>query len=130
MTIKNLPRQLFLIDGIGALVSAFSLGVVLVYFEAVFGMPRKLLIPLALTAVLFALYSLTCYWKKPGNWQPFLRFIAIVNLLYCGVTICLVLQQYQNLTGLGITYFILELAIVIPLALFEWKTAGSQKELT
>lgn len=123
------PYQLFLIDGIGALVSAFSLGVVLVQFESVIGMSQALLFPLALAACLFATYSLTCYFKKPKNWRPFLRFIGVVNLLYCCVTIGLVIQQYQNLTGLGVTYFVLELAIIIPLALFEWKTAGSQKKL-
>lgn len=118
------PSKLFLIDGIGAVVSAFFLGVVLVRLESLIGMPPKLLLPLSYAAYLFAVYSFTCYFKTPNNWRPFLRTIAIVNLLYCCVTIGLVVQQYHNLTGLGLTYFILEKAIIIPLAFIELKTAN------
>ncbi|MEL6140721.1 MAG: hypothetical protein AAFU67_03805, partial [Bacteroidota bacterium] len=44
------PKQLFLIDGLGATLTAICLGVVLTRLESLFGMPRTILIPLSLVA--------------------------------------------------------------------------------
>ncbi len=117
------PRKLFLLDGIGAIVSALSLGVVLVQFESIFGMPKQVLYCLAAAASIFAIYSLTCYFSNIKYWRPFLKVIAFANLSYCFATAILVFYFYQELTVLGILYFVLEKLIVVPLALFELKTA-------
>lgn len=55
------PRRLFLIDGLGAIVSAVLLGVVLVRFEHLFGMPQKARYFLALFPSFFAGYDIFCY---------------------------------------------------------------------
>ena len=117
------PRNLFLLDGIGALVSAIMLGVVLVQFESFFGMPASVLQYLALAAGIFSVYSFSQYIRFPQNWAPYLRFIAIVNLLYCAVTLILVIFLYGQLTYGGILYFIGEIILVVTLALFELRTA-------
>jgi len=70
-------RRLFLIDGIGALVSAVMLGLVLTVWAPVFGMPRRVLIPLALVAAGFAIYSLTCSVRTHD--PKFLFAIAVAN---------------------------------------------------
>ncbi len=118
------PKQLFLLDGIGAVLSAFSLGVILIQFKNYFGMPREELFFLALAACFFAAYSLFCYVRTPKNWRPFLRFIAIVNLVYCCITIGLVVLFQSKLTILGMIYFILELIIIIVLVSLEFKIAS------
>ena len=118
------PRKAFLIDGLGALLSAFLLGVVLVRLEYAFGMPRKVLYPLALIACVFAVYSLSCYWFLPQNRGPYLRAIAVANLLYCCLTLGLVVYFYPQLTVLGVAYFFMEIGIVVILAVAEIKTSG------
>ncbi len=113
------PKRLFLIDGIGAVVSAIFLGVVLVQVEVYIGMPKTVLYVLASLACLYAIYSLSCSFFLPANWRPFLKGIALANLLHCGLTLGLVIYFYQKLTVLGITYFLLEMMIVVGLVVLE-----------
>lgn len=118
------PQTLFLIDGLGALLSAFLLGIVLTYFESTFGMPHKVLYFLSAFACLFALYSFWNYWKFKENWKPYLRVIATVNLLYCLLTASLVIYFRQELTTWGCLYFLLEMMVIIGLVVLEFKTVG------
>lgn len=106
------PRKLFLVDAFGAVLSAFSLGVLLVLFENHFGMPKEKLYYLAAVAVAFAVYSFRCYFRFPNNWRLFLAIIAASNFIYSLVTLCLIVLLYQDLTILGLIYFILELIIL------------------
>lgn len=118
------PQKLFLIDALGALLSALMLGGVLVYFRELIGLPQRILYLLAGLAALFAVYSFTCFLRTPVNWRPYLRLIATVNLLYCCLTAVLVFL-YQDVTALGIAYFVAEIIIVVSLAIYEWRTAQS-----
>jgi len=120
LTFKNL----FLIDSLGALTTAFLLGVVLVRLESIFGMPPNVLYSLAAVAVGFMIYSLVCYQAVRENWQLFLRAIAIANLLYCVLTLALVIYFWADLTMLGVAYFFGEAIIVTSLALIELKIAS------
>ncbi|MEO1260508.1 MAG: hypothetical protein AAFZ15_17055 [Bacteroidota bacterium] len=123
--IKRLaPKKLFLIDGIGALLSAFLLGAIWTRFENIFGMPRSALYILALLPCFFAIYDFICYFKIKENWSPFLKVIAFANLLYCLISIGFLFNHYQQLTVLGLIYFFLELLIVILLAGIELKMAA------
>ena len=106
---KEEPKKLFLIDGFGALISAFLLGIVLVQYESAFGMPRKELYILSLLAVGFAIYSFTCSWKLPQNWQIYMKTIAVVNSLYCCLTLGLMFYHREVITTLGIVYFLGEI---------------------
>jgi hypothetical protein len=116
------PKTLFIIDGLGALVSAFLLGVVLVQFKSLFGMPKETLYLLAFLPCLFALYDLFCYLKVTKNELLFLKGIALANLLYCCLSIGLVSYHYNQLTNLGIAYFVLELLVVLVLVSIQLKT--------
>lgn len=111
-------RRLFLVDGIGALASAVMLGLVLTTWEPVFGMPSRVLVPLALVAVAFAAYSLTCHRKNVG--PDFLLGIAVANTLYCGVTLALVLAHRTSLTWLGLAYFVGEVLVILGLVAVEF----------
>jgi hypothetical protein len=59
ITNKISPKNLFLLDSLGALLSAILLGVILVSFENAFGMPQKTLYTLSYTAIIFSIYSLS-----------------------------------------------------------------------
>lgn len=122
-TFKTNPRKLFLIDAFGAVLSAFSLGVILVQFKSYFGMPLEKLYYLSAVACVFAMYSFFCYFRFPTNWRPFLKLIAISNLIYSSITLGLVIYLYEELMPLGLIYFLLELIILIILVRVELKVA-------
>lgn len=124
------PKKFFLIDSIGALLSAFLLGVVLTRFEDTFGMPQKVLYWLSFMACVFSAYSFFCYIGIKGNWKPYLKIISVVNLLYCCLTMTLVIYFFQKLTVPGMLYFILEIIVVTILALIELKMASSPDGLS
>ena len=113
------PKTLFLIDGLGALLTAFLTGVILRKFEDNFGMPQKHLIILSILACIFAVYSMSCYFFVGKNWRLFLKIIAVSNLMYCVLTAYLIIVLYQQLTILGIIYFIGEILIIIGLVYIE-----------
>lgn len=117
------PRQLFFIDGLGACVSAFVLSMVLANFVPVFGMPLSVLTVLALIPGFFAFYSFGCYFFLNDNWHPFLKGIAVANLLYCCLTIGLVVHHFGKLTVYGVGYFVIEILVVFSLIFLELKTS-------
>ncbi|AHM62826.1 hypothetical protein D770_22905 [Flammeovirgaceae bacterium 311] len=118
------PRKLFLIDSLGGLLSAIMLGLILTRFENTFGMPEEVLYPLAFMACIFFTYSFICFLSKTANWRPYMKIIAITNLMYCCLTIVLIIYLYQKLTVLGLMYFILEIIVITVLAIVELKTAA------
>jgi hypothetical protein len=120
------PRKLFLLDSGGALLTAFLTGVILVRFQAFFGMPQKPLIILSVIALFFAVYSLGCYFFAGRHWRVCLRLIALANLLYCCATAGLVLFFYSSLSIFGVLYFVGELIVVGVLIGIEWLALSSR----
>ena len=120
--ITSNPKLVFLLDCLGALLSAFLLGVVLTSFEPIFGMPRQVLYGLAALAGLFAVHSFLNYRWFKENWRPYLRGIAIVNLLYCCLTAALVIYFRQELTKWGLLYFLQEMVVIMVVVGLEFKT--------
>jgi len=113
------PKNIFLIDSIGAFLTAFFLIGILARFEEFFGMPPTVLYTLSFIACVYAVYSFCCYFFLAGNWLPFLQVIAIANLVYCFLTISFVIYFYQKLTSLGLIYFLLELIVLCSLIVVE-----------
>jgi len=113
-------RTLFLLDFLGAVLSAVLLGVVLVRYQAYFGMPVHVLYSLSFVACAFAVYSGSCYLLRVSN-AVFLRIIAVANCTYCAVTIALLFQFYHSLTTLGLVYFIAEIFVIAFFGRMEWR---------
>jgi predicted membrane-bound spermidine synthase len=122
------PRKIFLIDALGAMLTATLLAFLLAPFEHFFGMPSHILYFLAMIAMIFACYSLACFFIVKHNWQLFLKIIAIANLMYCVLSVGLVVQYYQVITLWGIVYFSLEVILVVALVILEWKVTKKGKE--
>jgi hypothetical protein len=123
--IKQLdPRKLFLIDSIGAVVTALLTGVLLAQFESFFGVPAQTLYLLSIAPVLYAVYSLVCYLRFPASWRMLMRIIASANLLYVIVVNVWMLFFQPGITGWGIMYFVGEFFIVAGIAAIELKTAA------
>jgi len=123
------PKRLFLIDSLGALLTAFLTGVMLRKFEADFGMPQKHLNVLSILACVFSIYSISCHFFVGKNWRIYLKIIAISNLIYCVFTAGLVMILYQQLTILGVIYFVGEILIVIGLVYTELSVASKNSTL-
>jgi hypothetical protein len=110
LTLK--PKRLFLIDGLGAFITALGafitalfLCTILTRFEEDFGMPEKVLNPLSILACVYCIYSISCYFFVGKHWRPFLNVIAIANIMYCCITLVVVIVFYYALTLLGLIYF-------------------------
>jgi hypothetical protein len=117
-------KKLFLIDSLGALLSAFLLGVILVRFESSFGMPRNVLYFLSITACTMSIYSFMNYLLIKKNRKYYLKIIACTNLFYCCLTLGLTLYFNKELTTLGLIYFLSELVVIITLVIVELKSAS------
>lgn len=113
-------KNIFLIDGIGALFSVLCL-LVLFNFEDFFGMPRSYLILFIFLASVFSIFSLSCYFLKPANWKKYLTIIAVLNFLYCLLTGISVFRNVNSLTLPGFIFFAAELVVILILVGYEWK---------
>ncbi len=122
---NNNPKKLFLIDGFGAMLSAFLLGVVLVKFEGIFGIPKTTLYFLASLPCLFAVYDFYCYYSIDKNLGLFLRVIAITNLIYCIISLGLAIYHKEVITNFGWAYILMEIVVVSALAVIELRAAKS-----
>jgi len=118
------PKQYFVVDGLGALVSAFMLGVVLVSFESFFGIPKQALYILAALPCFFTLYDLFCYLRVEKNLGRYLRIIAMVNIAYCCLSLGFAFYHFNSLTIWGWSYIIGEIIIVIALSIIEIRVAN------
>lgn len=119
---KN-AKQLLLLDGIGAVLSAFIHGCILVYFEDEIGMPVRVLYSLAFIAVLYAFYSLSSYYFVKEKHARNLKIIAFLNLAYCLLTVILLFIHAESINQLGWIYFALEILVISSLGIFEWSMA-------
>ncbi|MGM0579490.1 MAG: hypothetical protein ACQETL_02345 [Bacteroidota bacterium] len=113
-------RKIFLIDGVGALLTTLIIGIVFTNFQEYIGMPREILISLAIIALGFFIYSLSCFLILKKNWKPFLKVIVIANLVYCIITTVLIILFFHQLTLLGLLYFIGEIIVIGVLVYFEF----------
>lgn len=122
-TADSTLKKMFIVDGLGALLSAFLLGVVLVYFESYFGIPKSSLYILAALPCFFAAYDLFCYLKVDKNLGRFLKGIAIANLLYCCLSIGFAIFHRSVITSMGWAYIVVEIIVVVMISKFELELA-------
>lgn len=115
--------RIFLIDALGALISALMLGLVLPLYPATFGMSAKTLYILALVPLCFVIYDLMVYFIHPSSASLYLRGIAIMNLSYCALSLIVAWQHNEELSALAWAYFIGEVMIIIFLSSLEWHLA-------
>ncbi len=114
-------KTLFLIDGIGAVISALSLGIILPLFHQHIGVPKQSLYFLSLFPVLYCFYSFGCFSKVKALKSYHLYIIGALNLLYCIVSVFTLAQFLGSLTDLGYGYFLIEIILVLLLAAYEIK---------
>ena len=122
------PKTLFLIDSLGAIVTGFILFVIMRQLNEYIGMPKIVLTYLSFIAIFFCIYSTACFLFLKERWTPFIRLIGIANLLYCALTIGLLIKYYSLMTIIGIIYFLIEIVIICGLSYVELNVATEIKK--
>lgn len=122
-------KTLFLIDSLGAFLTGFLLFVIMRQFNDYFGMPKTVLTYLSVIAICLCLYSTACFIFLKVRWTPFIWIIGTANLLYCALTIGLLIKYYPLLTIIGIIYFLIEIVIICVLSYVEFNVATEIKKM-
>lgn len=122
-TLVQKPKKMFVVDGLGALFSAFMLGIVLVQFHSFFGIPTQTLYILASVALVLASLDFYFYRSTKINPSKAIQTIAILNLLYLGLSLSLGIYHAKLISIYGWLYLVAEMLILLLLVGFELKLA-------
>ncbi len=117
-------RNIFLLDGFGALGSALTSGIIFSYFSTQLGLPPWLFYGLAAIALAFACYSFSCY-RFLGKIHPeHLLAVILGNFSYCLVTVALVFF-HPTITSLGKIVLGSEAVVIFGVVYFEFRVLKS-----
>jgi hypothetical protein len=113
-------KNIFLLDGIGAAISASFTGLLLPVFSDRLGLPTQTLYSLALFPLVYAIYSLSCYWiiQKTKTWM--LLGIVTANLIYCLISGGLIFF-YEGITSSGRILLAAEILVILGVVIIEFK---------
>lgn len=113
-------NTVFLLDAVGALITASLLSQVLARYPSYFGVPEATLQLLASIVMLFSVYSFICHLYIKRSRSLYLKIIAVLNTCYSIATLSLVIYHFDIITPLGAIYFLSEIAIILYLVSREW----------
>ena len=122
------PKTLFLIDSLGAVLTGFILFVIMRQLNEYIGMPKTVLNYLSFIAICFCIYSTACFLFLKERWTPFIRLIGVANLLYCALTVGLLIKYHSLLTIIGTICFLIEIVIICGLSYLELNVATEIKK--
>jgi hypothetical protein len=111
--------MVFLVDGLGALLTATFIYLLMTFFIDWVRLPYEVLRILALVALGLAAYSLSCHFFLKGNKRNWLIVIIIANLCYVLATAVLILVYYDRIKLPGLIYFLSEFVVVFVLVRWE-----------
>ncbi|WP_375583974.1 hypothetical protein [Cyclobacterium xiamenense] len=114
-------KNLLLLDGIGALITATLLSQVVARYEPLFGMPKSIVYLLSVVALGFAVFSLSSHLLVKHRLSRYLGVIIWANISYCLATAALLFVYREQLSGLGITYFVAEIIVILLLVYLEYQ---------
>ncbi|MFM8741568.1 MAG: hypothetical protein ACKOC0_15405 [Cytophagales bacterium] len=113
------PKFLFLIDGLGALLTTSLLFFALRANHHLIGIPQHIIGYLASIAFLYFIFSSCCFSLVKLRKRKFLTVIGAANFLYCILTLSLMILYRDTITFLGIAYFSIEILIIAALSIVE-----------
>lgn len=123
-------KTVFLIDAVGAALTAILLIALVKNFNSYFGIPIAIIDVLSIFALIISIYSFCCFAFAKNNISILLKIIIVANSCYCISTFVLVIYFYNNLTILGVVYFISEIFILCALIYLELKIVKDKKKFT
>lgn len=120
------PKRLFLLDGIGALISALFLGMILPAYANLVGLPIYLMKFLASLALVLCIYSLACYFllpkldvKQNSEYIPNIKIMIYSNITYVILTVGLIIYHYKKVKIYGMIYFLGEIITMMFIIVLE-----------
>ncbi|MDZ4082696.1 MAG: hypothetical protein U1E10_07160 [Bdellovibrionales bacterium] len=113
------PKQLFLFDSMGGLLSATVPLFILWQFESQFGLPRELLIAMAVTGFLYGAYSLICALRIESRWSFFLKILVVANSAYLISLLAYTVLHFSDLSHLGLAYLLVDHLVLISVIAIE-----------
>ncbi|MGJ8684798.1 MAG: hypothetical protein ACSHWW_09245 [Nonlabens sp.] len=119
--ITTKPKDMFLLDAAGALLTAILLSLVIAPLESTFGMPKNVLYILSGLAFALFSYSISCYLLNKQNYKSLLLILIISNSMYIILSAGMIILYSTQLTLLGLFYFITEILVIAAVILFEFK---------
>ena len=125
--IVHQPKAIFLIDGLGAFLSAAMLFIIFKFFVGAFGLDANILRLLSAIAFVMSCFSLAVYFLVKDNLPFLLRTIGIINLVYCFLTVAIAFIHFSQIIILAVIYFFVELVLIVFLAILELKTGSVVK---
>ena len=120
------PKNIFLLDSFGALITSILLFFTLRNFNDFFGLSKDIFEYLSIIAFIFFIYSINCYFLVKQNWKSFLKIICTANILYCILTFGILIFNYESISIFGIIYFLAEIVVIIGLVVLEMKIVKSK----
>lgn len=113
-------KNIFLLDGAGALLSAVFTGLLLPVFSEPIGIQVQVLRSLAVLPLMYGIYSLGHYFftQKIKPWM--LVAIVIANIFYC-ILSALLIAVLANITSYGQFLLFAEIVVVIGVIAIEFK---------
>lgn len=120
------PKNIFLVDSFGALLTSILLYFILRNFNAFFSLSKEIFEFLSIIAFVFFVYSISCYFLVKQNWKLFLKVICSANIVYCVLTFGILVYNYESVSIFGIIYFLVEITIIIGLVSLEKKLIKSK----
>lgn len=117
------PNFLFLTDSVGAATTAFILYLIRKNFIEYFHMPATVLSSLMKIAAVFCVYSILCFLFVKSNMVTFIKIIAVANLLYCVLTLAVLVIYWPVIRSIAAYYFIAEIVVICGLVYVELSVA-------
>jgi uncharacterized membrane protein YobD (UPF0266 family) len=114
-------RTIFVLDGAGALLSVFLLGVCLPAYTHIIGMPPHVLYLMCAAPAAYLLYDIYAFFFANHRNPKWLQAIMLANLGYCLFTSALVILYFQDLSAWGRLYFTAELGVILSLVMYQWR---------
>ena len=118
---KMNEHTVFLWDGVGALVSALLLGVMLPAIHPLIGMPVPILSQLATLAFLYAVYDFCCLRWVDKHDPKWLGVVIFANLFHVIVTMRYLWIYALEIKPWGFAYFVGEILVVLVIVFYELK---------
>ena len=116
-------KNIFLLDGIGATLSACFTGLILTRYTLFLGLNVSLLQSLAIIPAIFALYSFSCYFFVTRVKPWMLMFIICGNLTYCLISLALIVFRdritWRAQVLLGAEVLIVFLVVLLELRVYR-----------
>jgi hypothetical protein len=90
--------------------------------ENFFGLSKSATVVLSIPITTLLIFSMSCFLLKPQNWKFYMKFVILGNLAYCLFTTTVIILKFKQLTLWGVSYFLLEILVILFIAGVEIMT--------